>query len=100
MPLDESDKEAALWLIMSESAYDKYETARKAGISTVDYVWFLNATDGLAADKDENGKTISGSKKAKVLRIINSLDLTSQQKDTLFLSAGYSEGTLGDAPWR
>ena len=100
MPLDESDKEAALWLVMSESAYGKYETARKAGISTADYVWFLNATDGLAADKDENGKTISGSKKAKVLRIINSLDLTSQQKDTLFLSAGYSEGTLGDAPWR
>lgn len=38
------------------------------------------------ADKDENGKTISGSKKAKVFDYINGLNLTAQQKRTLYYS--------------
>lgn len=100
LPMAEADKESALALVMSDSAYEKYQSARSAGVSTEDYVWFLSATDGLKADKDENGKSISGSLKAKVLRVIDRMDLSRSQKDALFLAAGYSESTLGDAPWR
>ena len=100
LPMAEADKESALALVMSDSAYEKYQSARSAGVSTGDYVWFLSATDGLEADKDENGKSISGSRKAKVLRVIDRMDLNRSQKDALFLAAGYSESTLGDAPWR
>lgn len=100
LPMAEADKESALALVMSDSAYEKYQSARSAGVSTEDYVWFLSATDGLEADKDENGKSISGSLKAKVLRVIDRMDLNRSQKDALFLAAGYSESTLGDAPWR
>lgn len=100
LPMAEADKESALALVMSDSAYEKYQSARSAGVSTEDYVWFLSATDGLEADKDENGKSISGSRKAKVLRVIDRMDLSRSQKDALFLAAGYSESTLADAPWR
>ena len=100
LPMAEADKESALALVMSDSAYEKYQSARSAGVSTEDYVWFLSATDGLEADKDENGKSISGSRKAKVLRVIDRMDLNRSQKDALFLAAGYSESTLGDSPWR
>ena len=100
LPMAEADKESALALVMSDSAYEKYQSARSAGVSTEDYVWFLSATDGLKADKDENGKSISGSLKAKVLRVIDRMDLSRSQKDALFLAAGYSESTLEDAPWR
>ena len=100
LPMAEADKESALALVMSDSAYEKYQGARSAGVSTEDYVWFLSATDGLEADKDENGKSISGSRKAKVLRVIDRMDLNRSQKDALFLAAGYSESTMGDAPWR
>ena len=100
LPMAEADKESALALVMSDSAYEKYQSARSAGVSTEDYVWFLSATDGLKADKDENGKSISGSRKTKVLRVIDRMDLSRSQKDALFLAAGYSESTLGDAPWR
>lgn len=100
LPMAEADKESALALVMSDSAYEKYQSARSAGVSTEDYVWFLSATDGLEADKDENGKSISGSRKAKVLRVIDRMELDRSQKDALFLAAGYSESTLGDAPWR
>ena len=100
LPMAEADKESALALVMSDSAYEKYQGARSAGVSTEDYVWFLSATDGLEADKDENGKSISGSRKAKVLRVIDRMELNRSQKDALFLAAGYSESTLEDAPWR
>lgn len=100
LPMAEADKESALALVMSDSAYEKYQSARSAGVSTGDYVWFLSATDGMEADKDENGKSISGSRKAKVLRVIDRMDLNRSQKDALFLAAGYSESTLEDAPWR
>ena len=88
LPMAEADKESALALVMSDSAYEKYQSARSAGVSTEDYVWFLSATDGLKADKDENGKSISGSLKAKVLRVIDRMDLSRSQKDALFLAAG------------
>lgn len=50
-------------------------------------------------DKDGDGKTDSGSKKAKVLAYIDSLSLTPAQKDALYYQQGYAESKIGDAPW-
>ena len=58
------------------------------------------ATAGLTGDKDENGNTISGSRKAKVLDVINAMDVDSATKDALYYAAGYAASGLGDAPWR
>ena len=44
-------------------------------------------------------KGVSGAKKAAVMDLIDSLDISREQKDWLYLDAGYSENTMGDTPW-
>ena len=61
-------------------------------------IWQYNSDT--KADVDEDGKAISGSKKAKVLDYINSLDLSGKQKDSLYYAFGWAESTISDAPWR
>lgn len=73
--------------------------ARETGVSQEIYVEFRKALAGMTSDKDKDGKTITGSKKSKVMEYINGLDLTRQQKDTLFYDAGYKESTIDEAPW-
>ena len=46
-----------------------------------------------------NGKTVSGSKKAKVMAAIDAMEITDSQKTALYYAAGYKESTLSDAPW-
>ena len=60
---------------------------------------FYFAKRELTSDKDENGKTISGSLREKTLDLIDGLDLSAEQKDILYLAEGYSEKTMDDAPW-
>ena len=48
---------------------------------------------------DANGKAVSGSKKKKVLAYINGLALGKEQKDALYLAAGYAEKGLPETPW-
>ena len=50
------------------------------------------------ADKDENGESISGSKKAKVIAFIDALNLTPAEKDILFNEFTTYTG-LEDTPW-
>lgn len=77
-------------------AYKEYGN----GISKAKYYQFLVKTDGMTADKDANGKSISGSKKKKVLAVIDAMDLTVDQKNAMYYMAGYTESTLyNDAPW-
>ena len=59
--------------------------------------WKYNNTT--QADVDENGESISGSKKVKVLSYINGLDLTSAQKDSLYYAFGWAESRIWEAPW-
>jgi hypothetical protein len=85
----------------SNTAYDKaYQAATQAGIETAVYLQYKGMTGSLEADKDASGKSISGSKKAKVLDTINSLPLTNAQKDYLYRDNGYAESTIDEAPWR
>ena len=84
------------------SAYDAeqyFEYAESAGISIDVFLDYKAQTKGLQSDKDANGNSISGSKKKKVLAVIDSLPITSSQKDALYFAEGWSEKTLNEAPW-
>lgn len=79
--------------------YDKARTVYAKGVSYETYYDYYFATKEMHADKDENGKSISGSKKAKVVEYINSLDIPPEQKDALYVAAGYTEKSLKSQPW-
>jgi hypothetical protein len=95
--------EEAIGLMQSDNLDDymkwRESDAKAAGVKAGTYIEFRNTLSGTTADKDASGKTISGSKKKKVLAYINSLDLTAAQKDALYYDAGYTQSTIGDAPW-
>ena len=86
-------------LSRSSRSYAAAQEAQKQGISAEAYAKYKDATADLTADKDENGKTINGSKKAKVMDAIDKMQLSKKQKDWLYLDAGYSEKDIGKTPW-
>ena len=79
--------------------YDKARTAYAKGVSYETYYDYYFATKEMHADKDENGKSISGSKKAKVVEFINSLDIPPEQKDALYIAAGYTAKSAKNQKW-
>ena len=79
--------------------YDKARTAYAKGVSYDTYYDYYFATKEMHADKDENGKSISGSKKAKVVEYINSLDIPPEQKDALYVAAGYTAKSTRNQKW-
>lgn len=89
----------ALSTVLSEETYDKLTEARSGGIGAKIWMQYWQKKAELSADKDANGKSISGSKKAKILALINSLQLTTEQKDLLYRAEGYAERDLYKAPW-
>ena len=95
----DEDKMKALSVVMQDSSYAKVQAAYEQGISPSAYVQYWSDIKKISGDKDANGKSISGSKKSKVLTYINSLDLTTEQKDYLYEENGYAASTLGEAPW-
>lgn len=86
--------------VMSGTGYKKVKEAVDNGLTLEEYMDYYNSTKDLTGDKDENGKTIRGSEKKKVLSAINEMDLTAQEKDWLYYLNGYSESTIHEAPWR
>ena len=83
----------------TESNVAKYhEFAEPAGVSVDVYAQFITGTKGLATIRDEWGDEVK-SKREQVLEVIDSLPLTWQQKDALYLAAGYSENNMWDVPW-
>ncbi len=91
---------AALGAVLNENAYDALTEARAAGISCRVFMEFRSKAENMKADKDPNDpeKTIAGSKKEKVVELIDSLQLTTEQKDVLYLMY-YAESGLYDTPW-
>lgn len=79
--------------------YDKARTAYAKGVSYETYYDYYFTTKEMHADKDENGKSISGSKKAKVVEYINSLDIPPEQKDALYVAAGYTAKSAKNQKW-
>lgn len=95
--LSEREQMKVLEGIMEDSEYEKLETTYAVGISPAKYLEFKRATDGLSADK-VNGKTVSGSKKAKVMAAIDAMEISDSQK-TALLKAYDDRYSLDDVPW-
>jgi hypothetical protein len=86
---------------LSEEAVSKYyDKAEPHGI-TVDvyYDYSKQKSKCKGVDANGDGKTDSGSVKAEVLQVINSLPITYAQKDALYYLNGWSAKTIYEAPW-
>lgn len=100
MPYGEEVKSDLLSNVMSEKAFEKLTSVMETGITAYQYCKFLYDVNWIEADRDEDGKAISGSKRKKVSDVIFKMDLTDEQKDALYLSQGYAQSGLDDTPWR
>ncbi len=77
-------------------AYEEYGS----GIDRDVFVSFCQqASQTHGDDLDGDGKTDSGSKKVKIVAMIDGLPLTVSQKDALYRQQGYAESGLRDTPW-
>lgn len=85
---------------LSGEAYDKTKEAVNNGIPLETYLSYRGNTANITSDKDQNGNTIDGSKKSKVMAAINEMDLSTTEKDWLYYLSGYSESTISEAPWK
>ena len=84
---------------LSESNVNDYlEFAEPANISLDVFTQYVEGTKGLETIKDEWGD-VELSVRDQVLEVIDSLPLTWQQKDALYLAAGYAESKIWDVPW-
>lgn len=94
-----TDKEAyaALSAVYTSSG-ETLTAAQEAGIPGTVYAEFRAKESELSADKDENGKTISDSKKEKVIDLIDSLNLTAEQKDFM-MEQQYKSFKWWQMPW-
>ena len=75
------------------------KNAVESQLDPEDFILFHTAILGIESDKDENGETISKSKKKKVLKFIDKMDVSNSVKDDYYYAAGYEESTIRDAPW-
>ena len=85
---------------ISYAAVESYRTyGEPAGVPVGTFydAWKYNSNTD--ADVDANGNSISGSKKTKVLNYIDGLNLTYQQKDSLYYAFGWAESKIYEAPW-
>jgi hypothetical protein len=84
---------------LSESkVLDYLEFAEPAHVSLEVYEQFVSETKGLADIKDKWGD-VEVTKREQVLEVIDSLPLSWQQKDALYLAYGYEESQIWDVPW-
>lgn len=67
------------------------------GADMNEYLRFLRDKAGVTGEKDEDGKTVSGSKKAETFALIDGLELTPEQKTALAEDSGSS--VTGFEPW-
>ena len=95
-----SDKEsyAALGAVYTGSMAEKFRAAQTEGIPAKVYAEFWTKAKELHADKDEDGKSISGSRKEKVIELIDSLSLTAEQKDWI-MGQEYENVKWWQMPW-
>lgn len=77
----EEEKNAYTWAYKNP---EKYAVAKAVSGDVVTYKKYTGELSGIKADKDENGKSISGSRKEKVLDYINGLDIDYGEKIILF----------------
>lgn len=96
--LTEKEKQLAVRSMLEDKALEKFDRCTQAGINTKTYVDVKTFYSNTTADKNENGKSITGSKKEKVWKYINNLKVTPAQKDALSILCEY-DTKLEEAPW-
>ena len=85
--------------VLSQDHVEKYhEFAEPAEIPLDVFAQYVTGTKGLQTIRDDWGDEVK-SKREQVLEVIDSLPLTWQQKDALYLAAGYAESKILDVPW-
>lgn len=85
---------------ISEAAVEDYnEFCAPVGLDAVTYYNARKYLGALKNDVDENGKEVYNSAKNKGLQYIDSLPITSAQKDALYRAKGWAESKLQEAPW-
>ena len=86
---------------LSESAVTKYYSdVASSGISVgVYYDYCKQSAKCKGTDADGDGRADSGTKKAEIMSVINSMPLTYAQKDALYYLNGWSASTIWQAPW-
>ena len=71
-----------------------------SGISETAFLQYRKRADACeGTDKNGDGRTDSGSKKAQILAVIDSLPISAQQKDALYYANKWSSRELRKAPW-
>ena len=78
---DEDGRDAYNWAFNNP---EKYTVSKAVSSDVTEYRKYTKDIYNLSADKDEDGKSISGSKKTKVIDYINNLDLDYGEKIILF----------------
>ena len=88
---DEDTKDAYNWAFENP---EKYTMSQAISDDLVEYKSYTKGLDDIKADKDENGKSINGSRKEKVIAYIESLPLDYGQKCILFKSQYKSDDSI------
>ena len=83
-------------MMASDKEKAQIDKMLEEGADMGEYLRYLQEKSGVTGEKDADGKTISGSKKAEAIELIDSLDLTPEQKTEL-AQADYT--LTGFEPW-
>lgn len=105
----EAANKAAAWKLLGQhqELIDQYDSVESLAIKYIqhgngapiaDFFDYYRKVKSFEADRDAEGKTISGSRKDKVVAYIADLPLTAAQKDGLML-ADNAKYKLDDMPW-
>lgn len=90
---DDDTKEAYSWAYQNP---DKYTLSKAVARDLMTYRKYANDLNDIKADKDEDGKSISGSRKDKVVEYINNMDADYGEKIILFKSEYPSDDTYNN----
>ena len=87
---------------LSESAVGKYyEYVKPSGIGAkMYYDYYKEKSKCIGIDSNGDGRADAGTVKAEILALIDSLPLTTAQKDALYFAEGsWKEELVNEAPW-
>lgn len=91
--LNKKTKEAYNWAYENP---ERYTVSKAIASDVVKYREYVKDLDDIKADKDENGKSISGSRKEKVIAYINNLDADYGEKIIMFKSVYNADDTYNN----
>jgi hypothetical protein len=93
----------AIWKmkILDDDGRWNLKVMEEAGLPEIEYYRYKMAVKHLNGKEDPNdpGTTLKNSKKNQRLPVINSLNLTTKQKDLLWFDNDWKKSTLWQAPW-